>query len=127
MAENNEIYLLTEHGTGTLNSWRLQVENGSAESGHLKAISTQHQQSLSSAMSVVNVIHGFRMGRPSTDPTALEILKSEGLFDSTALTSAQLLPQYHPVQLVGMLNAGKIQRVRAILLNVLRAVRYRQV
>jgi len=52
----------------------------------------------------------------------LEIHKSEGLFDAACL-STPLLPQYHPTQLVGMLNAGKIQRVRAILLNVLHALR----
>jgi hypothetical protein len=65
------------------------------------------------------------MCQPNNELSALEILKNEGLFDASCLSNP-LLPQYHPIQLVGMLNAGKIQRVKAILLNVLRALRFRQ-
>ncbi|CAK5007291.1 unnamed protein product [Meloidogyne enterolobii] len=115
LAKNNEIYLLTNHRIGTLNLWRIQIENTPNESV------IQHQN-IPIAASVTNVVHGYRICKPSNEPTNLEIHKNEGLFDAACL-STPLLPQYHPTQLVGMLNAGKIQRVRAILLNVLHALR----
>ncbi|KAL7077250.1 hypothetical protein ACQ4LE_003475, partial [Meloidogyne hapla] len=115
LAKNNEIYLLTNHRIGTLNLWRMQIENAPNES-------VIQKQNIPIAASVTNVVHGYRISKPSLEPTNLEIHKSEGLFDAACL-STPLLPQYHPTQLVGMLNAGKIQRVRAILLNVLHALR----
>jgi hypothetical protein len=115
LAKNNEIYLLTNHRNGTLNLWRMQIENAPNES-------IVQQNNILIAASVTNVVHGYRINKPSDEPTNLEIHKNEGLFDAVSLSNS-LLPQYHPTQLVGMLNAGKIQRVRAILLNVLHALR----
>lgn len=114
LEKNNEIYLLTNHYNGTLNLWRMQIENACE---HIF-----QQQNIPITASVTNVVHGYRLCKPSEELTNLEIHKSEGLFDASCLSN-RLLPQYHPTQLVGLLNAGKIQRVRAILLNVLYALR----
>ncbi|KIH48479.1 hypothetical protein ANCDUO_21451, partial [Ancylostoma duodenale] len=56
----------------------------------------------------------------------LDALSGEGLFEAARLTSP-ILPQYHPKQLIVLLNAGKTKRVKAILLHVLTALKQRQV
>ncbi|KAI1722626.1 dmX-like protein 1 [Ditylenchus destructor] len=42
----------------------------------------------------------------------LEAISEEGLFEASRLSSP-MLPQYHPKQLIEMLNAGKTKRVKA--------------
>uniref|UniRef100_A0A915EBL8 RAVE complex protein Rav1 C-terminal domain-containing protein n=1 Tax=Ditylenchus dipsaci TaxID=166011 RepID=A0A915EBL8_9BILA len=56
----------------------------------------------------------------------LEAVSEEGLFEASRLANP-ILPQYHPKQLIEMLNAGKIKRVKAVLLHVLRALKHRRV
>ncbi len=51
-------------------------------------------------------------------------VSDEGLFEAARLASP-ILPQYHPKQLIEMLNAGHTRRVKAILLHVLRSLRVR--
>ena len=93
MAENNEILLLNGHENGELNLWRLQVESGGdGGGGGGREAQQQTASQRQNAMSVVNVIHGYRLCEPSKEPTALEILKREGLFDATIL-SQLLLPR----------------------------------
>uniref|UniRef100_A0A0K0DNK0 Rav1p_C domain-containing protein n=1 Tax=Angiostrongylus cantonensis TaxID=6313 RepID=A0A0K0DNK0_ANGCA len=67
-------------------------------------------------------------GFPNKDSNSsvLEALSGEGLFETARLASP-ILPQYHPKQLIVLLNAGKTKRVKAILLNVLIALKQRQV
>lgn len=52
----------------------------------------------------------------------LSLVRDEGLFEAARLATP-LLPQYHPRQLMELLNAGKTRRVKAILLHVLRYIR----
>ncbi len=54
----------------------------------------------------------------------LEAVSDEGMFEAARLASP-MLPQYHPKQLIELLNAGKNRRVKAILLHVLRCIRER--
>jgi hypothetical protein len=61
-----------------------------------------------------------------TDNGVLQLMVEEGLFEAVRLASP-ILPQYHPQQLIKMLNAGKTKRVKAILLHILRALRQQQV
>lgn len=49
-------------------------------------------------------------------------LLDEGVFEAARLANP-MLPQYHPKQLIEMLNAGKTKRVKAILLHVLKALK----
>ncbi|PAV73995.1 hypothetical protein WR25_00482 [Diploscapter pachys] len=56
----------------------------------------------------------------------LETLSSDGLFEASRLASP-ILPQYHPKQLIVLLNAGKTKRVKAILLHVLNSLKDRKV
>ncbi|KAI6235649.1 hypothetical protein M3Y95_00074000 [Aphelenchoides besseyi] len=56
----------------------------------------------------------------------MRIMMDEGIFEASRLANP-ILPQYHPQQLIKMLNAGKTKRVKAILLHVLRALRQHQV
>ncbi|KAK0411859.1 hypothetical protein QR680_005883 [Steinernema hermaphroditum] len=52
----------------------------------------------------------------------VEAVSDEGLFEAARLASP-ILPQYHPKQLIEMLNSGKTRRVKAILLHVLRILK----
>ncbi|CAI5454852.1 unnamed protein product [Caenorhabditis angaria] len=56
----------------------------------------------------------------------VDMLQSEGVFEAAHLCSP-ILPQYHPKQLIVLLNAGKQKRVKAILLHVLSSLKQRQV
>lgn len=60
------------------------------------------------------------------DEDVLEAVSKEGLFEAARLANP-ILPQYHPKQLIEMLNAGKTKRVKAILLHVLLTLKLRQV
>lgn len=48
-----------------------------------------------------------------------------GLFEAARLSNP-ILPQYHPKQLMELLNAGKTKRVKAILQHVLRTIQIRK-
>lgn len=52
----------------------------------------------------------------------LKAVVEEGIFEAARLSNP-ILPQYHPQQLIKMLNSGKTKRVKAILLHVLRALK----
>lgn len=54
-----------------------------------------------------------------------EAINEEGLFDASRLANP-MLPQYHPKQLIELLNAGKTKRVKAILLHVIRSLKNRK-
>ncbi|MFH4976062.1 hypothetical protein AB6A40_002771 [Gnathostoma spinigerum] len=56
------------------------------------------------------------------DEHVLEAVSDEGLFEAARLASPSL-PQYHPKQLIELLNAGKTKRVKAILSHVLNALK----
>ncbi|ETN78849.1 hypothetical protein NECAME_10074, partial [Necator americanus] len=64
--------------------------------------------------------------KESNSSMVLDALSGEGLFEAARLASP-ILPQYHPKQLIVLLNAGKTKRVKAILLHVLKALKRRQV
>lgn len=68
------------------------------------------------------VISASRINQEMKDEGVLEAVSEEGLFEAARLANP-MLPQYHPKQLIEMLNAGKTKRVKAILLHVLRALR----
>ncbi|CAD5215760.1 unnamed protein product [Bursaphelenchus okinawaensis] len=55
----------------------------------------------------------------------VDTLIDEGIFEAARLSNP-MLPQYHPKQLIEMLNAGKTKRVKAILLHVLKALKQYQ-
>lgn len=51
-----------------------------------------------------------------------ELINDVGIFEAARLANP-MLPQYHPKQLIDMLNAGQIGCVEAILINVLQEIR----
>ena len=60
---------------------------------------------------------------PPVEADALrQLTNDEGIFEAARL-AAPILPQYHPQQLIKMLNSGKTRRVKAILLHVLRSLK----
>uniref|UniRef100_A0A7E4VLC2 WD_REPEATS_REGION domain-containing protein n=1 Tax=Panagrellus redivivus TaxID=6233 RepID=A0A7E4VLC2_PANRE len=58
------------------------------------------------------------------DEVVLKALSEEGLFEASRLANP-MLPQYHPKQLIEMLNSGKTKRVKAIFLHMIRTLKYR--
>lgn len=58
----------------------------------------------------------------SRDEHVLEAISDEGLFEAARLASP-ILPQYHPKQLIELLNSGKTRRVKAILLHVIHCLK----
>lgn len=58
----------------------------------------------------------------SAGSEVISVIRDEGLFEAARLATP-LIPQYHPKQLMELLNAGKTRRVKAILLHVLRCIR----
>ncbi|VDK43174.1 unnamed protein product [Anisakis simplex] len=58
----------------------------------------------------------------SKDEHVLSAVSDEGLFEAARLTSP-ILPQYHPKQLIELLNLGKTRKVKAILLHVLNCLK----
>lgn len=62
--------------------------------------------------------------KEANSSVVLDALSGEGLFEAARLSSP-ILPQYHPKQLIVLLNAGKTKRVKAILLHVLTALKVR--
>ena len=58
----------------------------------------------------------------SKDDTLLKALSEEGLFEASRLANP-MLPQYHPKQLIEMLNSGKTKRVKAILLHMIKTLK----
>lgn len=53
--------------------------------------------------------------------TAMHLMQDSGLFEAARLANP-VLPQYHPKQLIELLNFGRIQRVKAILAHLLRCI-----
>ncbi|VDM39617.1 unnamed protein product [Toxocara canis] len=58
----------------------------------------------------------------SKDEHVLQAVSDEGLFEAARLASP-ILPQYHPKQLIELLNSGKTRKVKAILLHVLNCLK----
>ncbi|CAI2358263.1 unnamed protein product [Caenorhabditis sp. 36 PRJEB53466] len=72
----------------------------------------------------VNSVHKSH-SKESEPQMLLDILKSEGVFEAARMCSP-ILPQYHPKQLIVLLNAGKTRRVKAILSHVLNFLKQRK-
>ena len=51
----------------------------------------------------------------------IDELSHTGIFEASRIASP-ILPQYHPRQLMELLNSGKIRRVKAIIAHLLRLV-----
>lgn len=60
--------------------------------------------------------------KESDRESVLNPFSNEGLFEAARLSSP-ILPQYHPKQLIVLLNAGRTKRVKAILLHVLQSLK----
>ncbi|UMM43904.1 hypothetical protein L5515_019209 [Caenorhabditis briggsae] len=72
----------------------------------------------------VNTMHKAHP-KENESQMVLDILKSEGVFE-TARMASPILPQYHPKQLIVLLNAGKKRRVKAILNHVLSCLKQKK-
>ncbi|CAH1797131.1 unnamed protein product [Owenia fusiformis] len=57
----------------------------------------------------------------SESSTSLNLIQECGLFEAARLANP-VLPQYHPKQLLELLNFGKIRRVKAILAHLVRCI-----
>lgn len=53
--------------------------------------------------------------------TSMQLIQDCGLFEASRLANP-VLPQYHPKQLIELLNFGKIRRVKAILAHLVRCI-----
>ena len=53
--------------------------------------------------------------------TSIHLIQDCGLFEASRLANP-VLPQYHPKQLIELLNFGKIRRVKAILAHLVRCI-----
>lgn len=71
---------------------------------------------------IINKVMSFSKIQDLKEEGVLEAISEEGLFEAARLANP-ILPQYHPKQLIEMLNAGKTKRVKAILLHVLRTLK----
>ncbi|GMT07275.1 hypothetical protein PENTCL1PPCAC_29449, partial [Pristionchus entomophagus] len=60
----------------------------------------------------------------TTASEVAEAFAQEGLFEAARMANP-ILPQYHPKQLIVLLNAGRTKRVKAILLHVLKSLKGR--
>ncbi|CAB3399146.1 unnamed protein product [Caenorhabditis bovis] len=76
-------------------------------------------------LDLVSNMHRSHM-KDGDSQLVMEIIATEGAFEAAHLCSP-ILPQYHPKQLIVLLNAGKTKRVKAILLHVLTSLKQRQV
>lgn len=56
------------------------------------------------------------MNTPSEEVSEISV---SGIFEASHIASP-VLPQYHPRQLMELLNSGKIRRVKAILAHLVR-------
>ena len=57
----------------------------------------------------------------SDSVSSMQIIQDCGLFEASRLANP-VLPQYHPKQLIELLNFGKIRRVKAILAHLVRCI-----
>ncbi|KAK6034913.1 hypothetical protein COOONC_27582 [Cooperia oncophora] len=64
--------------------------------------------------------------KEASSSSVVNAIPAVGLFEAARLASP-ILPQYHPKQLIVLLNAGRNRCVRAILLHVLTALKQRQI
>lgn len=74
---------------------------------------------------IMNKVLSFSKIQDLKDDGVLEAISEEGLFEAARLANP-ILPQYHPKQLIEMLNSGKTKRVKAILLHVLRTLKVKK-
>lgn len=137
---------LSQHGGATANS-RLSFEDQktAGPSSPFLSLSPANQRLLSPSHSVLDLAK--RSGKDSllsgstVRPTVrkshvdksqstmkdsvtsalVDVVKDEGLFEAARMASP-MLPQYHPKQLIELLNAGRVKRVKAILLHLLASV-----
>ena len=65
-----------------------------------------------------------QLNQNQKDEVLLSALSDEGLFEASRLANP-MLPQYHPKQLMEMLNSGKTKRVKAILLHMIKTLKQR--
>ena len=59
--------------------------------------------------------------KKSESLTSMHLIQDCGLFEASRLANP-VLPQYHPKQLIELLNFGKIRRVKAILAHLVRCI-----
>ncbi|WKY17140.1 hypothetical protein Q1695_001621 [Nippostrongylus brasiliensis] len=73
-----------------------------------------------------DLVNKTTTNKEARSSSVLDVISAEGLFEAARLSSP-ILPQYHPKQLIVLLNAGRTKRVKAILLHVLISLKQRQV
>lgn len=82
----------------------------------------ERKKPAAAAVAAIKPRGGFQAQQSESAEQFLQLVRDEGLFEAARLATP-LLPQYHPRQLMELLNAGKTKRVKAILLHILRYVR----
>ncbi|KAL0271823.1 UNVERIFIED_CONTAM: hypothetical protein PYX00_008798 [Menopon gallinae] len=82
---------------------------------HLSRVS-----SINLTMLAANEVGKKKKGN-QTEPTTLDYMPDYGLFEASRI-ACPVLPQYHPKQLMELLNSGKIRWVKAILAHLVRCI-----
>ncbi|KAE9556016.1 hypothetical protein FO519_000762 [Halicephalobus sp. NKZ332] len=79
---------------------------------------------ISKVFSSMHINEMNQLNQTQKDEVLLNALSDEGLFEASRLANP-MLPQYHPKQLMEMLNSGKTKRVKAILLHMIKTLKQR--
>uniref|UniRef100_A0AC34PUG3 RAVE complex protein Rav1 C-terminal domain-containing protein n=1 Tax=Panagrolaimus sp. JU765 TaxID=591449 RepID=A0AC34PUG3_9BILA len=79
---------------------------------------------MNKVFSTIQVNESNHLSQTQKDEVLLHAISDEGLFEACRLANP-MLPQYHPKQLMEMLNSGKTKRVKAILLYMIRILKQR--
>ena len=115
-SEDPTVYLITQHLSGTLVLWKLDLERGIELVTKITGlpISPEWLQD-----GFLNLSYDSETGDLSTRWVTDEVESTEDSYRASQLSrNCKILPQYQPEQLVELLAFGKLQRVKAILNHV---------
>lgn len=70
---------------------------------------------------LAHIKYGHHFTGNQIESTTLDYMPDYGLFEASRI-ACPVLPQYHPKQLMELLNSGKIRWVKAILAHLVRCI-----
>lgn len=119
MKEKHEVLMVKRGSTAT------PTVTISASYSMLDQLNKKKELPVSKSRMRMDLTKTLPSNKDQTPHAVLEAISGEGLFEAARLSSP-ILPQYHPKQLIVLLNAGRTKRVKAILLHVLNALKQHQ-
>ncbi|GMT36366.1 hypothetical protein PFISCL1PPCAC_27663 [Pristionchus fissidentatus] len=122
--EHKKSILMKKHQNASAPTLTISPSHSMLEQLHKKGKEEKSKHKM--IFEIVNKVMSKQdsLAASSSAAEVAEAFAQEGLFEAARMANP-ILPQYHPKQLIVLLNAGRTKRVKAILLHVLKSLKGR--